>query len=127
MAKHKRLTNKEKQERAEFKKRMQEKGVIPPDKPKLNREKFVEEARKEWDGRSRDCFIWEFYLINAISYMLGHREKRSLRVSPEAVGVAKALKIAVRLHEFHEKLKVEGRVQYPVMEEHEYIKDILDA
>ena len=87
MANHKRLTNREKKERAEFKKRMQEKGVLPPDKPKLNRKKFVEEARKEWDGRSGDCFIWEYYLINAISYMLGRVERRSLNVSLEAVGV----------------------------------------
>lgn len=101
--------------------------MLPPDKPKLNRKKFIEEARKEWHERSGDCFIWEYYLINAISYMLGRVERRSLSVSLEAVGVAKALKIAVRLHEFHEKLKVEGRDQYPVMEEYEYIKDILDA
>lgn len=37
VAKNKRLTNKEKQARAELKKRMQDKGVLPPDKPKLNR------------------------------------------------------------------------------------------
>ena len=46
MAKNKRLTNKEKQARAELKKRMQDKGVLPPDKPKLNRKKFIDEARK---------------------------------------------------------------------------------
>ena len=34
VAKNKRLTNKEKQARAELKKRMQDKGVLPPDKPK---------------------------------------------------------------------------------------------
>ena len=44
MAKNKRLTNKEKQARAELKKRMQDKGVLPPDKPKLNRKKFIDEA-----------------------------------------------------------------------------------
>lgn len=65
MAKNKRLTNKEKQARAEFKKRMQDKGVLPLDKPKLNRKKFIDEARKEWNGRSSDCFIWEHYLMDA--------------------------------------------------------------
>ena len=50
MAKNKRLTNKEKQARAELKKRMQDKGVLPPDKPKLNRKKFIDEAREEWNG-----------------------------------------------------------------------------
>lgn len=47
MAKKKRLTNREKQERADFKRRMQEQGILPPDKPKLNRKKFIEEAREE--------------------------------------------------------------------------------
>lgn len=52
--------------RAEIKKRMQDKGVLPPDKPKLNRKKFIDEAREEWNGRSSDCFIWEHYLIGNI-------------------------------------------------------------
>ena len=77
MAKNKRLTNKEKQARAELKKRMQDKGVLPPDKPKLNRKKFIDEAREEWNGRSSDCFIWEHYLMDAISYMLCQREGMS--------------------------------------------------
>lgn len=79
MAKNKRLTNKEKQARAELKKRMQDKGVLPPDKPKLNRKKFIDEAREEWNGRSSDCFIWEHYLMDAISYMLCQREGMSSR------------------------------------------------
>lgn len=70
MAKKKRLTNREKQERADFKRRMQEQGILPPDKPKLNRKKFIEEAREEWNGRSNDCYIWEHYLLEAVSYML---------------------------------------------------------
>ena len=55
MAKKKKLTNREKKDRAEFKKQMQEKGILPPDKPKLNRKKFIEEAREEWNGR--DSFL----------------------------------------------------------------------
>ena len=41
MAKKKRLTNKEKKSNAAFKKQMQEKGILPPDKPKLNRKKLI--------------------------------------------------------------------------------------
>ena len=55
MAKKKRLTNREKKDRAEFKKQMQEKGILPLDKPKLNRKKFIEEAREEWNGRDSEC------------------------------------------------------------------------
>lgn len=105
VAKNKRLTNKEKQARAELKKRMQDKGVLPPDKPKLNRKKFIDEAREEWNGRSSDCFIWEYYLMDAISYMLCQREGMSSRASLEAVGAAKVLKLAIRLREFSEEVR----------------------
>lgn len=50
-AKKKRLTQKEKKQNAEIKKKLQEEGIIPPDKPRLNRKKFVDEAMKEWDSR----------------------------------------------------------------------------
>ena len=74
MAKKKRLTNREKKDRAEFKKQMQEKGILSLDKPKLNRKKFIEEAREEWNGRDSECYIWEHYLMEAMSYMLTQRE-----------------------------------------------------
>ena len=61
-----------------------------------------------------------------ISIMLGHTEQH-LRASPEAVGVAKTLKLALRLKEFHDKLKAEGRGTYTMGEQYEYIKDILDT
>lgn len=126
MAKKKRMTIKEKQHRAELKKDMQERGILPPDKPRLNRKKFVEDARSEWNNRTSDCLIWDMYLYEAISVMIGHCDK-NLRVSPEAVGVAKCLKLAMRIKEFHEKNKAEGKKEYKVGEFYEYIKDILEA
>lgn len=127
MAKNKRLTNKEKQARAELKKRMQDKGGLPPDKPKLNRKKFIDEAREEWNGRSSDCFIWEYYLMDAISYMLCQREGMSSRASLEAVGAAKVLKLAIRLREFSEEVREKGKHEYKLVDQYNYIKDILDA
>lgn len=126
MAKKKRLTNKEKQARADFKKRMQEQGVLPPDKPKLNRKKFIEDAQCEWNNRDKECFVWDVYLMQAMSYMLGHVEKDG-RVSPEAVGAAKVLKLAMRLREFSEELKAKGEHEYKLTDQYNYIKDILDA
>lgn len=125
-AKRRRMTQKEKQERAQTKKRLQEKGIIPPDKPKLNRKKFIEEAKKEWDNKPESC-IWDLFLIYAITYVLVHTEGIKSTISKEAVGAAKILKIALRLQEFHEKLKEEGKTEYKLLEEYEYIKDILDA
>lgn len=123
-AKRRRMTQKEKQERAQTKKRLQEKGIIPPDKPKLNRKKFIKEAMLEWNDRLRNIegFI---SLTKAITYVLCQRENG--RISKEAVGAAKVLKIAVRLSEFQEKLEKEGKTEYKFSEEYDYIKDILDA
>lgn len=127
MEKKKRLTNKEKKLNAKVKKRLQEQGVLPPDKPKLNRKKFIDEAREEWHGRSSDCFIWEHYLMEAISYILCQREGTSSRASLEAVGAAKVLKIAIRLREFSEEVREKGEHEYRLVDQYNYIKDILDA
>jgi hypothetical protein len=127
VAKKKKLTNREKKDRAEFKKQMQEKGILPPDKPKLNRKKFIEEAREEWNGRDSECYIWEEYLMVAMSYMLMQREGMSSRASLEAVGVAKVLKVAIRLREFSKMVREKGENEYKLTDQYNYIKDILDA
>ena len=124
--KRKRMTNKEKALNAQIKKEMQEKGIIPPDKPKLNRKRYVEEARDEWNGKDKEFYAWEIFLYEAISLMLG-KVDRNLRVTQEAVGVAKCLKLALRLKEFHDKLEAEGRKEYKFREKLEFIKDIVDA
>lgn len=124
--KRKKMTNKEKALNAKIKKDLQEKGILPPDKPKLNRKKYVDEAIEEWNGKDKDCYVWDIYLHDAISLMLG-KVDRNLRVTQEAVGVAKCLKLALRLKEFGDKLKAEGRKEYTLGEKLEFIKDILDA
>lgn len=125
MAKSKKLTNAQKKANARLKKELQEKGILSPDKPKLNRKKFVEEAEQEWNKREK-TYIWEIYLIQAASFMLGKQDK-NFRVSSEAVGVAKVLKLAIRLKEFSDKLESEGRKKYTLVEQYEFIKDILEA
>lgn len=125
-AKKKRLTQKEKKLNAEIKKELQEKGIIPLDKPRLNRKKFIDEAVEEWDDRPQ-CYIWEVYLIKAFDFIIAKTERRSYRVSQEAVGAAKVLKLAIRLYQFNKKLEEEGRTEYKFSEQLEYIKDILDA
>lgn len=123
----KRLTSREKRSNARIKKELQAEGVLPPDKPKLNRKKFIEEAMNEWNSRDKDVFVWELYLAEAFSLMLGHVEKNSLRASLEAVGAAKVLKIALRLRKFSKKLQGEGRDKYTAGEKYEFVKDIIDA
>lgn len=120
------LTQKEKKQNAEIKKKLQEKGVIPPDKPKLNRKKFVDEAMKEWNDRPQ-CNIWNIYLMKAFGFVMAKTESKSFRVSQEAVGAAKVLKLAIRLRKFDMKLEEEKRMEYKWDEQFEYIRDILDA
>lgn len=122
----KRMTQKEKKVRASIRKELQEKGVLPPDKKPLNRKRFVEEARQEWNARDGSCLVWDVYIMSAISLVLGARD-RNFRVSPEAVGAAKVLKLALRMKEFQDRLKAEGRTTYKIDEEFEFIRDILEA
>ena len=84
----KRLTQREKAERAAAKKWAQENGLLPPDKPRLNRKKF---ARETWAAYMKE-------------------------VSPEEVGVLKLLKLAVEYGAFLKKLDAEGRDKYTVGE-----------
>lgn len=125
--KRRKLTNKEKKANAEFKKAMQAKGIIPPDKPKLNRKKFIEEARAEWDEKRNDCYSWDIYFIKAIGYMLLQTQGISGRASLEAVGAAKVLKLALRFRQFEKELREKGVAEYKLTDEYEYVKDILDA
>lgn len=121
------MTKKERVERARMKKQLQAEGILPPDKKKLNRKKFVEEARCEWNNRDKECYAWEIYLMEAISIMIGDVEQRTLRVSSQAVGAAKCLKLAVRLKEFHEMIRGRGDTTYKIKEQYDYIRDIIEA
>lgn len=125
-AKKEYLAQREKKRNAKIRKELQQKGFIPPDKPKLNRKKFIDEAMEEWNNRPESC-MWEYYLVRAFGFIMAKTERRSLRVSQEAVGAAKVLKLAIRFHQFSDKLKKEGRTEYTVSEQLEYIRDILDA
>ncbi len=127
MAKRRKMTNKEKRERAEAKKRLQEEGIIPPNKPRLNRKKYIEDAKKAWNERSGDCYVWDIYLMSAIGIMLGQTEGISCRASQEAVGVAKVLQLALRIHQFEAELRARGEHEYKIADKYEYIMDILEA
>lgn len=107
----KRLTQREKAEKAAFKKRMQGKGILPPDKPRLNRKKFAAEVLAEFDGFGG--IVDALYLYKAIGCMVGPDMRE---VTSEQVGVLKLLKIAVETKKFMEALSAEGRKQYTIGE-----------
>lgn len=122
----KKMTQREKKYRAELKKKWQEEGLIQPDKPRLNRKKFIEEAKTEWNARDISTYAEGMYLAEAFGIMLGH-ERKSGNLSLEAVGAAKVLKLAMRLHQFSKMVRERGDMQYKISEKFEYIRDILDA
>lgn len=106
----KRLTQREKAERAAAKKWAQENGLLPPDKPRLNRKKFARETWEAFDAFYKaEPIRAELSLLKAIGFMVGPDMKE---VTPEEVGVLKLLKLAVEYNSFLEKLEKEGRGKY---------------
>ena len=110
----KRLTQREKAGRAAAKKRLQEQGVLPPDKPRLNRKKFAQETWTEYEALCEaDPIRAELALIKAICFMVG---PNMASVSPEEVGVLKVLKMAIEYDAFLKRLEKEGRGTYTMKE-----------
>lgn len=119
--KTKRLTNKEKAWNADFKKKMQDEGIIPPDKPKLNRKKF---GRETWTEFNEVCGNFEglMDLREAIGCMVSPDPHK---VTSEEVGVYKLMKIAIQIRKFKNRLRDEGRTQYTIGELADVITPIL--
>lgn len=119
------MTQKQRKLRCQIRKELQENGVIPQDKPRLNRKKFCEEAIEEWHSRKAGIY-WEYYLIEAVMIMTSHLDRKR-NLSLEAVGAAKCLKLAIRMQEFSSAKTEAGEKEYRVGELHDAIKDILEA
>ena len=112
--KKKRLTQRERAERAAAKKRLQARGVLPPDKPRLNRKKFARETWAEWEEFLKsDPIRAEVSLLRAVEFIAGPELPA---VMPEQVGVYKALKLAVEYEKFLQKLEAEDRSDYSIGE-----------
>lgn len=112
MAKKKRLTQREKQWNAQFKKEMQEKGILPPDKQRLNRKQFAKDVIKEWNEANKQEEL-TYYLYRSVFNMVNDNMHK---VTSEQLGVLKALKLALETKKFMEKLSKEGRTQYTIGE-----------
>lgn len=114
--KKKRLTQREKAERAKIKKQLQEEGLLPPDKPRLNRKKFAREVWEEFN--EMDVLKADYYLRRAIWAMVGPDMHE---VTLEQVGILKLLKLAVETEKFMRALEAEGRDQYTIGEYHDKV------
>jgi len=118
--KHKKLTNREKQDNKRFREELRQKGIIPPIKPKLNRKKFAKEVIEEYEN----TYIDLEYLCKAIACMLPGEFGK---VTPEQVGVVKVLKLAMEIKRFTEEKISQGETTYKVMEMYkEVVAPVLD-
>lgn len=96
------------------KQQLQAEGVLPPDKPRLNRKKFARETWAEWEEFLKsDPIRAEVSLLRAVEFIAGPELPA---VTPEQVGVYKALKLAVEYNKFLRKLEAEGRSKYTIGE-----------
>lgn len=99
----KRMTRREIEERRKIKKELQKKGIIPPDKPKLNRKKFAQEVCKEWEN----FYLYDYgkleVFIMAMSMLTNKGEFRN--ISKEELGILKLKKCAMKLYDEIEKNK----------------------
>ena len=111
--KYKKMTNKEKEEMKNIRKKLREKGVLPPIKPRLNRLTFAKEVIEEYEKQGKYEFI--AYIYQCIEYMLPNLEYKK-NISPEEIGVLKVLKLALEVKKFEDELKAQGKTKYNAVE-----------
>ena len=110
--KYKRMTVREKEFRKQAKKQLQEKGIIPPDKPRLNRKKFADEVLEEFQN-NKEVDIYDIH--ESLLIMLPQKWDKDKKgnyiggVSSENVTALKILKMAMELKKIRMKAKDEGR------------------
>lgn len=104
----KRLTNKEKALKSKVKKELQEQGLLPPDKPRLNRRKFAKEAAEQFDKEINLMNPMDvFWFHNALTLVTAGTDV--LPITSEQVGVFKLMKITAEIKSFMKKPRSLGR------------------
>ena len=98
------MTAREKKERAEIRKDLRERGILPPKKKPLNRKVFAERAKEAL--KKQAGYTLNLYLHWALLEMLEKQDYSrpgAIVYSQEAVGAAKVVLLAVRRMEFEEE------------------------
>lgn len=123
--KQKRLTQQEKRERAMVKRELQEAGILPPDKPRLNRKRFKAEVQAAWDSEMNLASLSDALLLSrAITWMLA--DVPSQPVTPEQIGLLKAMKIALELKRMYQRADGDGPGRFTMKDEYDHIKPVMD-
>lgn len=119
-----RMSDREKREREKIRAELKARGIIQPDKKRLDRRKLSDAAHKELIDR--DLYSFGLYLFWALGEMTRHRG-RDGRLDKEAVGAAKAIMLAARRQDWEKEQSALGRCEFKVQEIYEAVKDIYDA
>lgn len=124
-AKVKKMTAREKKERAEAREWLREKGVLPPKKKPLNRKKFCEEAREILGAEGGMEF--DIYIRWALCEVMERREWPEGTLSAEAVGAAKVVRLAKARMDFEAAKREAGAERYTFGELMAAVEDIYKA
>lgn len=104
----KRLTVKEKEERKRTREILKREGILPPDKPRLNRKKFAKETAKEFDSEIHIADLTDMLCLHeALMFMTAGTDM--FPVTPEQIGVFKVMKIAVELKRLRQRKNEAGQ------------------
>lgn len=124
MAKGKRMTAREKADRARIRKELREEGILPPPKKPLNRKKLCAEAKEILD--SNTDYGFEQHLIMALGLMLNQKDLK-MHTTLEAVGAAKAIKIAKVWDDLFRTAAAEGKGALTIKDMYDAAEDIMNA
>ena len=123
--KPKKLTQREKAFRAQVKKEMQQKGILPPNKQRLNRLKFAQETMAAFKEFSFDDTA--IYLHHAIHATVPDGMAEWHKISAEDVGALKLIAVAVAWKRFEEEKQAAGEKNYNLGElDEKVLKPIRD-
>lgn len=125
----KKLTNAEKNMNKRIKQKLQEEGVLPPDKKRLNRKQFALEVLQAVESEDFNFYVYLSDIIQGFSWMrpLRHEGKILRPVTLEQVGALKVLKIAIEIKKFRDGKRTEGISEVGGMEFFEtVVKPIID-
>lgn len=126
----KKLTNAQKNFNREVKKDLQERGILPPDKKRLNRKQFALDVLGIVHSDNFNFYDIYPYTIKAFIWMipsLDDKGKIIRNVTSEQVGVIKVLKLSFELEKFWKKKGDEGISKVTLQELYdEVVKPIID-
>ena len=123
----KHMTAREKKDRAQARAELRAIGILPPRKKTLNRERFCGEAKTILREIDISDVATVLGILWALAEMLEHRDAQR-KLSGNAVGAAKVVKLAKARKDFEEARREAGKPStYTLGELYEAVKGVYEA